>query len=194
MIQTATPRGVTPIPAVRLVAGNTVDRAAIMRVRAPRDGRPFVHHNWFWLDRALADPEIRFRLIRRPPRGGLAGVVAFGPHEAVDLDPSSRQPDIGEIYHIVVGQSFAGCGIGLAAVRTAAAELAAAYPAQRALRIGHNPRNAAAAAFFGRLGFKRIGGKSDGETGESDILLELSGGALRELIGAEAVTSPPRAS
>ena len=135
-------------PQIRLVPGAAGDRAAIMRLRAPLGGRHFLHFNWFWLDRALADPDIRFRLIRRAPRDGLVGVVAFGPHETVDLDPASRLRDIGEVYHIVIGEKFVGEGLGLAAIRAAAAELAAAYPAMRTLRVGHNPKNAAAAAFF----------------------------------------------
>ncbi len=58
---------------VQLQRGAASDRAAIMRMRAPPASRPFVHYNWFWLDRSLADPEIRFRLIRQGPRQGLAG-------------------------------------------------------------------------------------------------------------------------
>ena len=66
-------------------------------MRAPAGLESFVHYNWFWLDRALADPAIQFRLIRAGARRKLAGVVAFGPHEPVDLDPASRRPHLGEI-------------------------------------------------------------------------------------------------
>lgn len=171
---------------VQLQRGAASDRAAIMRMRAPPASRPFVHFNWFWLDRALADPEIRVRLIRRGPRRGLVGVIAFGPHEAVDLDPSSRRHDIGEVYHVVIGENFAGRGLGVAAVHAAAKELAAAWPAMHAIRVGHNPKNVAAAAFFRRLGFKHIGEKVDGETGTRDVLLEMP--------LARLLTSPQRAS
>ncbi len=47
-----------------------------------------------------------------------------------------------------------------------------AMPGLNAIRIGHNPRNAAAAALFAGLGFRRIGEKIDAEDGTRDVLLE----------------------
>ena len=45
---------------VKLQHAGERDRARIARIRAPRGMGPFVHYNWFWLDRALADAAITF--------------------------------------------------------------------------------------------------------------------------------------
>jgi hypothetical protein len=95
---------------LHLVQAVATDRKRISRIRAPIGMGAFVHFNWFWLDRALVDPEIRFALIRGGARGGIAGCLAYGPHECIDLDPSSRVPGVGEIYHIVIDYKHAGRG------------------------------------------------------------------------------------
>lgn len=170
------------LPPVVLVPGTASDRPRIARVRAPAGLGPFVHYNWFWLDRALADPGIRYCLIRRGARRGLVGVVAFGAHETIDLDPASRRDDVGEIYHIVIDRKFAGQGLGTAAIGLAVAALADTMPKLRAVRVAHHPKNIPAAKLYAKLGFVHAGEKIDGETGIRDVLLEL------------ALTSPPRGS
>lgn len=189
----------TGAPAILLVPGTANDRNRIARIRAPAGLASFVHYNWFWLDRALADPGIRFRLVRRGARRGLAGVVAFGAHEAIDLDPASRRDDIGEIYHIVIDRSFAKQGLGGATIALAVAALVEAMPKLRAVRVAHHPKNFAAARLYAKLGFVGAGEKFDAETGVKDVLLELAGPALKRLNDgrnayATASTSPPRAS
>jgi ribosomal protein S18 acetylase RimI-like enzyme len=164
------------------VPGTKSDRPRVARVRAPLGMGPFVHFNWFWLDRARADPEIRFRLIRAGPRRKLVGVIAFGPHEPVDLDPSSRRPHLGEVYHIVVDRHSARRGYGAAAILLAIDELRRLMPRLCAVRVAHHPKNEAAARLYKRLGFTIIGEKVDGETGIRDVLLEAR------------VTSPRRGS
>jgi len=73
--------------ALQLVPATAADRTRIARIRAPVGTGRFVHRNWFWLDRARADPAIRFVLIRGGARGGITGCLAYGPHERIDLDP-----------------------------------------------------------------------------------------------------------
>jgi len=95
---------------LRLVPATATDRKRIARIRAPIGMGHFVHFNWFWLDRALADPEIQLSLILGGSRGGVTGCLAYGPHEPVDLVPSSRMPGVGEIYHIVIDRKQLGKG------------------------------------------------------------------------------------
>src|SRR5262249_45462646 len=104
----------------------------------------------------------------------LVGCVAYGPHEAVDLDLSSRVRDIGEIYHLVIDRHAVEHGYGTATVSAVIDALRAAMPGMRAVRVNHHRDNVTAAAFFERLGFVRIGEKIDGETGIRDVLRELS--------------------
>src|ERR1051326_8787695 len=101
-------------PPVKLVTATPADRARISRLRPRRGTAHFVHYNWFWFDRAMADPAVCFMLARAGARGKLVGCLAFGLHERVDLDPSSRLPDVGEIYHIVIDRSSQGLGVGAA--------------------------------------------------------------------------------
>jgi len=149
----------------------------------------FVHFNWFWLDRALVDPEIRFVLIRGGVRGGIAGCLAYGPHESIDLDPSSRLPRVGEIYHILIDRKHAGRGHGARAIVAAIQALRALDPTLAAVRVSHHRLNKAAARLYDRLGFVEIGEKIDGETGVHDRLLELSLPArlLEECPGPETI-------
>lgn len=134
---------------------------------------PFVHYNWFWLDRATADPAITFALVRGGARGGVTGCIAYGPHEQIDLDPTSRAPGIGEIYHVVIDRNHAGHGHGAAAIRAAIAEMRARDPSLTAIRASHHAENHVAARMYDRLGFAGIGDKIDGETGIRDRLVEL---------------------
>jgi RimJ/RimL family protein N-acetyltransferase len=164
-----------------LVAGTADDRPRIARVRAPPAMAGFVHFNWFWLDRALADRAIRFRLVRTGRRRKLVGVIAFGPHEPVDLDPRSRKPHIGEIYHVVIDRGAARGGLGTLAIESAIGELQRRMPRLRAVRVAHHPANAAAARLYEKIGFAIVGEKVDGETGIRDVLLE------------RRITSPRRA-
>ncbi len=172
---------------VRLVPATAADRRRIMRVRPPPEAARFVHYNWFWLDRSVADPAIRFCRVRAGPRGGVAAVVAFGPHEVMDGDPSSRLPNFGEIYHLVVDRNRARQGIGRAAVLAAAARMATDAPELTAIRIAHNPGNLAAAALFASLGFRPIGEKVDAEDGTRDVLREADLAALSALHESVAV-------
>src|SRR5262249_38736471 len=130
------------------------------------------HYNRFWFDRAAVDPAIRFSLIRAGPRGGLAGCIAFGPHEAIDGDPSSRVAGIGEIYHIVIAAARAGRGIGTEAI-CRAITLMRTHPALTAARVGHHPNNQVAARLYDGLGFRIIGEKLDAESGIRDVLREV---------------------
>jgi len=149
------------------------DRRRVMRVRPPADMAHFVHYSWFWLDRSLRDPAVRFRLVRLLPRRSLVGVVAYGPFEPIDQDASSRIVHIGEIYHLVVDRAWARRGIGRSIVRRALVSLRAELPAVSAVRVSHHPANAASARLFATLGFKPIGEKVDHETGTRDVLCEL---------------------
>ena len=158
---------------VALVPATAADRKLIARIRPPSGMGRFVHFNWFWLDRALQDPAIQFAFIRGGVRGGITGCLAYGPHEAVDLEPRSRMAGVGEIYHIVIGQSHAGRGLGAMAVRAAMAALVEADSNIKAVRLSHHIDNVAAAHLYARLGFTVIGEKIDGETGIRDRLLEL---------------------
>jgi RimJ/RimL family protein N-acetyltransferase len=157
-----------------LIPARAADRARIARVRPPAGMGRFVHFNWFWLDRALADPAICFCLIRGGPRGGIAGCMALGPHEQIDLDPGSRLKGVGEIYHVVVDRAHAGRGIGRAAIIAGIKVLLEVDPGLVAVRVSHHVQNEAAARLYTRLGFKTIGEKIDGETGIRDRLLELT--------------------
>ena len=158
---------------LRLRPAKAADRARIARVRAPAGMGRFVHFNWFWLDRALADPAIRFALIAGGPRGGIVGCMAYGPHEQIDLDPASRLDSVGEIYHIVVDRARAGLGLGRSAILAGIDALAAIDPGLGAVRVSHHADNVAAARLYASLGFQPIGEKIDGETGIRDSLLEL---------------------
>jgi RimJ/RimL family protein N-acetyltransferase len=159
---------------LRLAPAGPADRNRIARIRAPIGMGHFVHFNWFWLDRAEADPEITFSLIRGGARDGIIGCIAYGPHEAIDLDPSSRMPGIGEIYHLVIDRKHAGQGQGAHAVIAGIDALRSRDPKLEAVRVSHHPENAAAARLYARLGFIEIGVKVDGETGIRDRLLEYS--------------------
>ena len=146
-----------------------------------------MHYNWFWLERALGDPGIDFRLVRRGPRRGLVGVVgfgvsAFGAHEAIDLDPSSCLDEFGGIFHIAVDRKAAGQGIGPATITAATTMLAEKMPWLRAIRVAHHPENVAAAKLHAKLGFAAVGGKIDDETGISDVMQKLAGPALARLL------------
>jgi ribosomal protein S18 acetylase RimI-like enzyme len=160
--------------ALRLVPATNADRQRISRIRASVGMGRFVHYNWFWLDRALSDPEIHFSLIRGGARGGIIGCLAYGPHERVDLDPASRMPRVGEIYHLVIDRRHAGRGQGARAIEAAIGALRALDPVIDAVRVSHHTDNTVAAKLYGRLGFVDIGEKIDGETGVRDRLLELS--------------------
>jgi RimJ/RimL family protein N-acetyltransferase len=163
-----------PSMALRLVTATDADRKRIDRIRAPIGLGRFVHFNWFWLNRALVDPEIRFVLIRGGVRGGITGCLAYGPHELVDLDPSSRMPGVGEIYHIVIDRRHTGQGQGARAVAAAIEALRAIDPTLTAVRTSHHVENRAAARLYARLGFVEIGEKTDGETGIRDRLMEFT--------------------
>lgn len=161
-----------PEPLV-MVPAKASDRAQLARVRPSREVAHFVHWNHFWLDRAEADPAIRMYLLRAGARHALIGCIALGPHEPIDLDPSSRPPGIGEIYHIVIDRSRARRGFGRDAIRLALAELSRTLPGLRSVRLSHHPDNLAAARLYDRLGFVVVGEKVDGETGIRDVLREL---------------------
>jgi RimJ/RimL family protein N-acetyltransferase len=163
-----------PATPLRLVPATARDRERIARIRAPSGMGRFVHFNWFWLDRALADPQIRFSLVRDGPRGGITGCLAYGPHEPIDLDPSSRISGVGEIYHIVIDRRHAGRGQGGRAVMAAIDALRTLDPGMKAVRVSHHPENMVASKLYARLGFVEVGCKIDGETGIRDRLLELS--------------------
>jgi hypothetical protein len=80
-----------PATPLRLVPATACDRERIARIRAPSGMGRFMHFNWFWLDRALADPQIRFSLVRDRPRGGITGCLAYGtPGEGKAGAPSWR--------------------------------------------------------------------------------------------------------
>lgn len=134
----------------------------------------FVHYNWFWLKRALVDPEITFAFVRGGPRSGITGCIAYGPHELIDLDPSSRRPEVGEIYHVVIHRQSARRGQGAAAIVAAISAMRSAAPRIKAVRVSHHADNHGAARLYAKLGFVEIGVKTDGETGICDRLLELS--------------------
>jgi RimJ/RimL family protein N-acetyltransferase len=156
-----------------LVPATASDRQRIGRIRPPAGMGSFVHYNWFWLDRALADPAIRFRLVRAGPRRGIKGCIAYGPHEVVDLDPASRMAGVGEVYHIVIDRASVRLGLGGQAIAAAIADMQLEMPGLRAVRVSHHALNRAARYLYGRLGFVEIGEKIDGETGIRDRLLEL---------------------
>jgi len=166
--------------ALQLVPATAADRTRIARIRAPVGTGRFVHRNWFWLDRARADPAIRFVLIRGGARGGITGCLAYGPHERIDLDPGSRMPRVGEIYHLVIDRNHAGRGQGARAIAAAFAALRALDPALNAVRVSHHTDNKVAARLYAGLGFVEIGEKVDGETGVRDRLLELSFSSRRD--------------
>jgi RimJ/RimL family protein N-acetyltransferase len=163
-----------PIMALCLVPATATDRKRIARIRAPIGMGHFVHFNWFWLDRALADPEVQFSLILGGSRGGVTGCLAYGPHEPVDLVPSSRMPGVGEIYHIVIDRKYAGQGQGAQAIGAGIEALRALDPKLKAVRVSHHADNEAAAKLYARHGFVEVGEKIDGETGIHDRLLEFS--------------------
>jgi ribosomal protein S18 acetylase RimI-like enzyme len=163
-----------PVMALYLAPATAADRKRIARIRAPIGMGHFVHFNWFWLDRALADPEIEFSLIRAGARGGVTGCLAYGPHEPVDLDPASRMPGVGEIYHLVIDRRHAGRGQGARAVMAGIEALRARDAKLSAVRVSHHVDNKAAARLYARLGFVDIGEKIDAETGIPDRLLEFS--------------------
>jgi RimJ/RimL family protein N-acetyltransferase len=150
----------------------------------------FVHFNWFWLDRALADPEITFSLVRGGSLGGISGCLAYVPHEPLDLDPSSRISEVGEIYHIVIDRRHAGRGQGGRAIMAAIDALRAYNPGIGAVRVSHHPDNNLAAKLYSRLGFVEVGCKIDGETGIRDRLLELSLGVENDTGRASALPAP----
>lgn len=164
-----------------LVSATAADRQRISRIRPPAGMGHFVHYNWFWLDRSLADPVIRFDLVRVGPRRGLKGCIAYGPHEAVDLDPASRLDGVGEIYHVVIDRASVGQGVGRGSILAALVKLQRYMPRLQAVRVSHHVDNAAARKLYAKLGFIEIGEKIDGETGIRDRLLELDGSALNSL-------------
>jgi RimJ/RimL family protein N-acetyltransferase len=149
------------------------DRKQVARVRPPAEMVSFVHYNWFWLDRSLRDPAVRFRLVRTLPHRELVGIIAYGPFESIDQDPSSRIINIGEIYHLVVDCARVGQGLGRRISCAAVDLLREEFPGLKAVRVGHNPENKAAARLYGSLGFIPIGEKIDHETSTRDVLLEL---------------------
>ena len=102
----------TATSGLALTPATAADRQRIMRVRPAAAQAFFVHYNWFWLDRSLRDPAVHFKLVRAAPRGGLVAVVAYGPYDARDQDPTSRVPGSSEIYHLVVDHKRAGQGLG----------------------------------------------------------------------------------
>lgn len=159
---------------LRLVPATATDRKRIARIRAPIGMGHFVHFNWFWLDRALADPVIKFALIRGGSRGGVTGCLAYGPHETIDLVPSSRMPGVGEVYHIVIDRKHAGQGQGAHAIVAGIEALRRLDPNLKAVRVSHHADNEAAARLYARLGFVEVGEKIDGEAGIHDRLLEFS--------------------
>lgn len=150
-----------------------MDRRRIARIRAPVGMSHFVHFNWFWLDRAINDPAITFALIRSGVRGGITGCIAYGPHERIDLDPTSRVASVGEIYHIIVDRSFAGRGVAAEAIGAAISAMRTLDGTISSVRVSHHAQNIVAARLYARLGFAAIGEKVDGETGIRDRLLEL---------------------
>ena len=158
---------------VKLQHAGEQDRTRIARIRAPRGMGPFVHYNWFWLDRALADAAITFALVRGGARGGITGCIAYGPHEQIDLDPASRTAGVGEIYHVVIDRRHAGRGQGPAAVSVAIRQMRSREPRLAVIRASHHAENNVAARMYDRLGFIEIGEKIDGETGIRDRLVEL---------------------
>ena len=135
---------------LRLVPATASDRERIARIRTPIGMGRFVHFNWFWLDRALADPEIQLSLIRGGSRGGITGCLAYGPHERVDLDPSSRMPGVGEIYHVVIDRKHTGRGQGTRAIVAGIGALRASIPNLNAVRVSHHADNNAAAKLYAR--------------------------------------------
>lgn len=159
---------------VALETTDASSRGLIARIRPPVGMGRFVHYNWFWLDRAIRDPAISFALVRGGPRKGVTGCIAFGPHEQVDLDPRSRLPRVGEIYHVVIDRRFVGRRHGPDAIAAAVSLMRTLDPAMLAVRVSHHAENAIAARLYSRLGFRQIGEKVDGETGIRDKLLELS--------------------
>jgi ribosomal protein S18 acetylase RimI-like enzyme len=163
---------ILPVPLTLHIA-NSMDRRRIARIRAPEGMGRFVHFNWFWLDRAIDDPAITFALIRSGARGGITGCIAYGPHERIDLDPMSRVPSVGEIYHIVVDRKHACRGIGPAAIAAAITAMRAHDRTMASVRVSHHAENTVAAKLYARLGFVPVGDKVDGETGIHDRLLEL---------------------
>jgi len=175
--------------AVRLVPATGTDRKRIARIRAPIGMGHFVHFNRFWLDRALADAAIHFSLVRGGSRGGIIGCLAYGPHETIDLDPSSRMPGVGEIYHLVIDRKCAGRGQGAGAVAAGIEALLALDPELKAVRVSHHVENTAAAKLYARLGFVAIGEKIDGETGIRDRLLELPLSAAVDVLPNAVVNS-----
>ena len=100
--------------------------------------------------------------------------MAYGPHEVIDLDPSSRLPGVGEIYHLVIDRKHAGQGHGARAVIAAIEALRDLDPKLRAIRVSHHAGNKVAARLYARLHFLEIGEKIDAETGIRDRLLELA--------------------
>lgn len=174
-------RPLAPQP-IELVPGRVDDRERVGRIRPPREMAAYVHYNWFWLDRSLADPAISFDLVRSGPRRRLVGVVAYGPHETRDQDPASRIADCGEIFHVVVDRLATRRGYGHAIVGAAIRCLLDANPACMRLRIGHHPDNQASARLFAAFGFRQVGIKEDHETGTRDVLMEAARGELASRI------------
>lgn len=159
---------------LRLAPATSADRERLAHIRPPDGMGRFVHFNWFWLDRALADAQIRFSLVRGGRRGCISGCVAYGPHERIDLDPDSRMPGIGEIYHIVIDRRYAGQGQGSQVIAAVIGKLLEIEPRLKSVRVSHHVENAVAARLYAKLGFVEIGEKIDGETGIRDRLLEFS--------------------
>jgi ribosomal protein S18 acetylase RimI-like enzyme len=153
--------------------GQASDSRRVMRVRPPAAAAFFVHYNSFWLDRVLRDPSVRFRLVRTLPRRALVAVVAYGPHEAIDQDPSSRIAEIGEIYHLVVDRERARQGLGRRISQAVLELLFSELPGIKSVRVGHHPENVQARRLWESLGFVSFGQKLDHETGTADVLLEL---------------------
>lgn len=140
-------------------------------VTSPAALAQYVHWNDIWFDRAQQDPAIQFFFIVIGD-DRVVGCLAVGPHEKIDFEPSSRSEEIGEIYHMVIDQSFSRKGYARQAVARAVEHLQSVMPRMRAVRLGHHPDNEAAASLYTALGFNVVGEKIDAETGTRDVLLE----------------------
>ena len=154
---------------VRFKSIDPSERAELDSLVEPHgDHAHFVHYSWFWFDRAQHDTDICVRWIMQDDEA--CGVIAFGPHEPIDMDRSSRVDDIGEIYHLVIDHRFLRQGIARAAISLAIQQLKAQREALTAVAVAHHPDNEPAALLYQSLGFQIVGQKADAETGEAAVL------------------------